>query len=70
MSILHESVPYEFLVAFDRSSQVADGQMFVVRMSDQDRARAVEIAFVVAIEVGDIGTVIDRDCLETWNGGC
>lgn len=63
-------MPYKTLVALDRSGQVANRQMLVVRMSDQDRARTVEIAFVIALEGGDIGTVIDSDGLETWEGGC
>ena len=41
--------------------------MLVIRMGDQDRAGAVEIAFVAAVEVGDIGPVIDSNRLKTWN---
>ena len=66
---LRESVPYKSFVTFNSSRQVANRQMFVVRMSDLDRARTVEVALVVAIEVGDIGTVIDSDRLETWDEG-
>ena len=41
LPILLESMPYKSLVALDRSRQIADCQMLVIRMSDQDRAGTI-----------------------------
>ena len=43
--------------------------MLVVGVGDENGARTVEIAFVIALQVGNVGTVIDCDFLEAWGEG-
>jgi hypothetical protein len=35
-------------------------------VSDEDAAWAVEVAFMCAAEVGDVGAVRNGDCVEAW----
>ena len=53
------------LVALYRCRQVADGEVLVIGVSDMYGARAVEVALVVACEVGDVRCVIYCDYFET-----
>ena len=61
---LLESVQYKLFVTLDSSCQVTDRKMLVVGVGDENGARTVEIAFMIALQVGNVGTVIDCGFLE------
>lgn len=62
-------MPYQSLIPRDRIPQVLKVQVLMVGMRDDDGAGPVKVAFVRASEVGNIGSVVDCDGLETWVAG-
>lgn len=64
-SSLSQSMPDQRLVALDRSRQVPDGEVLVVGVSDVYGAGTVEVAFVIACEVGYVRSVIYCHDFET-----
>lgn len=58
-------MPYQGLIPLHRIPQILDLEVFVIRMRKEDRAGTVEVAFVLALEVGDVGAVVDGCGVET-----
>lgn len=58
-------MPYQRLIPLYRIAQILDIQVLMIGMRDDDGARPVEVAFVRAAEIGNIGAVVDCDSLET-----
>ena len=66
---LLKSVQYKLFVTLDSSCQVTNRKMLVVGVGDENGARTVEVASMIAMKVGNVGTVIDCGLLETCGGG-
>lgn len=60
---------YKLFVALDSSCQITNRQVLVVGVGDENRARTVKVALMIAIKVGNVGTVIDRGFLEACGEG-
>lgn len=59
-----QGVEDELLVALYRRLEVANGQVLVRAVGNQDCPRAVQISSVISLEVGDVGSVVDYNVIE------
>lgn len=57
----------EFLVIFHRLLQVANGNVLVVAVSNEDATRSIQISNVISVQVGNVSSIINNNRLKSYN---
>lgn len=58
---------HQLLVVLDSQLKVAHGNVLIGSVGHENRTRAIEVLGVVAVQMRDVGAVVDNDAVKAYS---